>query len=285
MGIACGMSHVIVYNKKEAYGWGDHHSGALGYEPTNIVNPAMPRKLPLLIAREERIDDVSCGNNTTVLNISGSFYCVGDNSCRQLGLMFKKPYFEFQKLELQKNNNNTHKVSSQLLKAKTGNRFTIALDSHGTLFGAGELDQFGLALCDDHSSPGGLMVIAKTEDTNSFLEDVADFYCSNNLIIKSKAGQFVKLAGNSTSAFLLKDHLSTEVISDCALCTLIKDKHDTYKWHENVLVKLNKNEEQLIICQQNGCLVVIEHEDETNSEGELSHMREDSCSEQSKEVR
>ena len=30
--IVCGYTHAIAYNSKEAYGWGEHRLGALGYD-------------------------------------------------------------------------------------------------------------------------------------------------------------------------------------------------------------------------------------------------------------
>ena len=97
-GVRCGFSHVVVYGDRDCYGWGEHQYGGLGYEPMQVINSWMPRRLPILISPHEKLIDVSCGNNTTVFNISQQFYCLGDNRLGQLGQILKKPIFEPEKI-------------------------------------------------------------------------------------------------------------------------------------------------------------------------------------------
>ena len=59
-----------------------------------MINPALPRKIPILVGSEEEILAVSAGNNTTVFNISGEFYGIGDNQKKQLGLLLKRISYE-----------------------------------------------------------------------------------------------------------------------------------------------------------------------------------------------
>lgn len=49
-GIRCGFTHAVVFNQRECYGWGEHQFGALGYEPIQVINSWMPRKLPILVS-------------------------------------------------------------------------------------------------------------------------------------------------------------------------------------------------------------------------------------------
>lgn len=91
--ICCGWTHVVVYNKKECYGWGQHEFGALGFEASQVINNWMPRRIPMFISSHENLIEVSCGNNTTIFNISQKFYCFGDNRHGELGQLLYKPVF------------------------------------------------------------------------------------------------------------------------------------------------------------------------------------------------
>ena len=49
--VACGWDHVVIYNDSEAYGWGAHEKGALGYYPEQVMHNYIVRKVPLLVEK------------------------------------------------------------------------------------------------------------------------------------------------------------------------------------------------------------------------------------------
>ena len=49
--MACGWDHVVIYNDSEAYGWGAHEKGALGYYPEQVMHNYIVRKVPLLVEK------------------------------------------------------------------------------------------------------------------------------------------------------------------------------------------------------------------------------------------
>lgn len=87
--VICGNTHVVAWNSNELYSWGQSTYGATGYLSENQKMKSGPKKIPFLVPYGDKIEEVSCGNNTSVIQVGDDFYGLGDNRKGQLGFILK----------------------------------------------------------------------------------------------------------------------------------------------------------------------------------------------------
>ena len=123
------------------YGWGESTYGATGYIVENVKVKQGPRKIPFLVPYGEKIEQVSCGNNTSVIEVGGDFYGLGDNRKGQLGFILKTYGAE---PEIIRVFDRKRRILNNIKRIKCGDEFTVAIDSEGKFYGAGDLAHIGL---------------------------------------------------------------------------------------------------------------------------------------------
>lgn len=105
-----------------------------------------PRKIPIFIPCYESIESVTCGNSTTIIQVGQVFYALGDNNKKQLGHLLKKVVSEPEIMSVQTSYMLGDNKNNQISKIQCGDGLTIATDSHGNLYGAGDFDGYCLRL-------------------------------------------------------------------------------------------------------------------------------------------
>ena len=139
-----------------------------------------------MIGSNEKLMDVSAGNNTTVLNVSGHHFGLGDNQKHQLGVLLKRISSEPEIIKAV-----LEETKQELTKVKCGNGFTVGIGCDGRLYGAGELSKIGLTLLNNSYTSNGLYPVAKTSiiSRKDAIEGVIDIACGDFLVCRFRDGK------------------------------------------------------------------------------------------------
>lgn len=132
--ISCGGSHTMLNTYKGVYSCGDNSFGQLGLKNKKDEGPFhRVRGLPKNII----IKSVKCGDNHTVVLTSHGLYGCGSNKNGELGLVNKKTFPRFTKIELV--------IPSSYISISCGGLYTMVLTDTG-LWASGANVSFQLGL-------------------------------------------------------------------------------------------------------------------------------------------
>ena len=119
----------------------------------------------------DKIEEVSCGNNTSVIQVGDDFYGLGDNRKGQLGFILKTYSAE---PEIIRVFDRKRRILKNIKRVKCGDEFTVAVDSEGKFYGAGHLDCLGFRSGKIHLHEG-LFPLEKVNNENE--GKILDYEC------------------------------------------------------------------------------------------------------------